>query len=151
MNEKIDLRQFSSLRELNDEQQEALLEQAVIEEYGEGDYIFHEGASATHVCFILQGKIDIEVKSEKKIFVLDQLGPGDLLGWSACLGTGNSTASSFCQSHVRLVKIEGTVLREILHKDTERGLQAAMDIARIIARRLRESRKRLTHLLGDMV
>lgn len=152
MADRIDLSGSSDLRHLGEAQRNSLAEQATVEEYGKGDYVFSEGEPASTVCFVIEGRIDLEVQTMRGTpVVLDVLGPGDLLGWSACLGTGSATASSHCQSAVRLIKIEGEVLRNVLKDDADKGLLVMMEIAKTIARRLRESRTRLTHLLGDYV
>ena len=152
MVENIDLNAFRDLNNLGEAQRKALLEQARTDTVAKGEYVYQEGEPATEVCFVISGRIELEVQTMRGTpIVLDVLGPGDLLGWSACLGMGNATASSHCQSETRLLRIEGALLRELLKEDADRGLLVMTDIAMTVARRLRESRNRLTHLLGDMV
>ena len=152
MVENIDLNAFPDLNNLGETQRKTLLERARIDTIAKGDYIYHEGEPATEVCFVISGRIELEVQTMRGTpIVLDVLGPGDLLGWSASLGMGNATASSRCQSETRLMRIEGSLLREMLKEDSGKGLLVMTDIAKTVARRLRESRNRLTHLLGDML
>ncbi len=152
MVDNIDLNTFPDLTNLGGTQRTALLERARVDTIAKGDNIYLEGDPATDVCFVISGRIDLEAQTMRGTpIVLDVLGPGDLLGWSACLGMGNATATSHCQSDTHLLRIEGSMLRELLEQDSSRGLLVMTDIAKTVARRLRESRNRLTHLLGDMV
>lgn len=138
------------LKNLTEQQKEKVAEFSMIEEYEPGDYVVREGQPPIDVYFMLEGKIDLEVESPRGTpIVTDSLTHGDLLNWSACLGGGQVTASSHCRSKVKLIKINGEEFINILQQEPSAGFLIMQDIARTIARRLRESRNRVSHLLAD--
>lgn len=139
------------LKHLTASQKSSLYEKATSFTLPKGEEIFKEGADATDVYFLLEGKVNLQTSTlQDKSVVTDVLKAGDLLGWSSVFRGAKMTATAICASDCRLAKFQRSLFMAELLKHSDTGIQVMINITEIVSRRLRESRSRLAlHLSGS--
>ena len=75
--------------------------------------------------------------------IIDELGPGELTGWSAVLDGQKFTASASAVEPTTLVAFDGPSLRELFHEQQALGGRVMSNIVVLIASRLGHLRSRL--------
>jgi CRP-like cAMP-binding protein len=112
-----------------------------------GEVLFQEGATHPWVYLIVSGDVGLEMcvpaRGCSRILTL---GPGDLLVWSALLGTGRMTATAVALTPTRLLAIPAQALRELCEQDPAFGYQWMRATAEALARRLLATRLQLLDL-----
>jgi CRP/FNR family cyclic AMP-dependent transcriptional regulator len=143
------LRRSAFFRNLTDEQLATLAAIAHTEERQRGEYLFREGAPADRLYLIVSGRVELEIQIDAggAIAVVEALSANDLVGWSAIVEPYLYTSSGRCVQPTVVVAIDGRRLRELMRADARLGLEVYQEIARIVARRLRDTRLRLTRWL----
>lgn len=143
------LRRSAFFRNLNDEQLTTLAAIAHTEERRRGEYLFREGTTADRLYLIVSGRVELEIQIDAggAVAVVEILGPSDLVGWSAIVEPYLYTSSGRCVQPTLVVAIDGSQLRELVWADARLGLEIYREIAHIVARRLRDTRLRLTRWL----
>lgn len=128
---------------------------ATEESYRTGQSIVEEGDQAEHVFVILSGSAQVlgtSTDSSRTLFVLAELGPGELFGEVSILTGMARTATIVAAEPVRCIALPATEFLRVL--ETTTGLAAAT--SRVLARQLfdtsrrfaRNTPDRLTGLLG---
>lgn len=105
--------------------------------YDVNDTLFHEGESAEYVYLVVTGKIVLELCAatiyQKNLM---NVGPGEMLGWSAFVEQRNYASTGVIVTPTRLVKIDGKRLRAICDRDPDFGYDFMHRIMRALAQRL---------------
>jgi CRP-like cAMP-binding protein len=108
---------------------------AVEESHAQGVFLFREGDPARHLYLLREGRVRLSVGNRGLLaHVLSE--PGDALGWSSVVEHDAYTASAECLLPVKVVKIEGHGLNQILEKDPLSGLRFFRRLASLIGQRL---------------
>jgi CRP-like cAMP-binding protein len=106
-------------------------------EYDSQDILFHEGAEAEYVYFVVCGKIMLELCPstiyQKKLL---SIGPGEMLGWSSFVEQRNYASTGVVVAPTQLIRIDGKHLRAICDRDPEFGYDFMHRIVRALAKRL---------------
>ena len=145
----VEFNELSLLEDLTQSQRSNLLEKTSTFTLKKDEVIFREGKEATHIYFLLEGKVTLQTSTiDDKPIVTDVLRPGDLLGWSALFEGAKLTTTAVCNSDVRLARIERDDFVGELLKHSDTGILVMMKAAETISRRLRESRSRLALYLS---
>lgn len=109
-----------------------------------GQLIFREGEIANRFYLVLEGSVQLEAEATDRPAVpVDQLGAGDVLGWSWLLPpyTWNFTARAV--TPVKAVFFYGTWLRERSETDLPLGYELMKRTAVVLMRRLQATRQQL--------
>src|SRR4051812_22686787 len=70
------------LRGLSEAHLEALADCAMRLHYAPRDIIFREGDPANRFYFLIKGRVSLETERDEKRVVVQEIGAGDVLGWS---------------------------------------------------------------------
>ncbi|MBC7292902.1 MAG: cyclic nucleotide-binding domain-containing protein, partial [Thermoleophilia bacterium] len=71
-----------------------------------------------------------------KEVTVDEVGPGDVVGWSTVTGPYVYTATAVTAERSRVIVLRGTKLREILEINNHIGYRVLKGIGNVVARRL---------------
>jgi len=137
---------FSGLSETALRQLAAL---AVPRRYGVGEALFNEGASCGELFVLRRGKVQLymRVPGHGGVSILT-LGPGQLVAWSAVVGTGEMTTSAVALEETEALAMPGDKLRELCEQDHDFGYRFMERVASALARRLVATRLQLLDLFG---
>lgn len=109
-----------------------------------GQLIFREGEIANRFYLLLEGHVQLEAEAPDRPAVpVDQLGAGDVLGWSWLFPpyTWNFTARAI--EPVKAVFFYGTWLRDRTETDLPLGYELMKRTAMVLTRRLQATRQQL--------
>jgi CRP/FNR family transcriptional regulator, cyclic AMP receptor protein len=131
-----ELRQFKIFAELDVADLDAIAQIAHVEEFESGEELTTEGAAAERLYLFLKGKAAVKVRSPGGQQVLiDELGPGELLGWGAVMEPHVCTASAWTTERSEVVVVPGADLRELCDANKHIGYQVAKGIGEVMSRR----------------
>jgi CRP/FNR family cyclic AMP-dependent transcriptional regulator len=114
-----------------------------------GDIIFREGYPAHSLFLLIDGWVDVVVKTDAKDKhheLVTTLSPGELLGWSALVDPYVYTGSAFCASPVEAIKFKGADLLGLFELDPKLCCFMMRRICQVIANRLRATRLQMVSL-----
>ena len=109
-------------------------------DYAAGEYIFRTGERGAGAVLIRQGDVSIRSGNTE----LAQLGAGDLLGEIALAVDEPRTADAVAITPVSLVFVLRLDIEEWIDRAPAQGARLALNLARVIARRLRHANQLLT-------
>ena len=90
---------------------------AQVHEYGESDVVFHEGDVADSACFVISGKLSLELSPSTMYHkCLVSVGPGEMLGWSSLIEHSHFAATAVVVEPAKLVLIDGLCLRKMCQR-----------------------------------
>ena len=131
-----ELRQFKIFAELDDEDFESIGRIAHVRELDTAEKLTTEGAPADHLYLFLKGKAAVKVRSpEGHQVLIDELGPGEMLGWGAVVEPHVYTASAWTSKPSEVIVVDGRRLRELCDANRHIGYQVARGIGEVISRR----------------
>lgn len=115
--------------------------------YRPGDMIVKEGKEADRFLLITEGKASVEIHTPGQGRVLLQtLGPGEVVGWSWCLGPNQGAFDVVCREDLTGIEFEGWRLCEAMESRPELGYRVAKGLLGVISGRLEATRLRLLDL-----
>ncbi len=132
-----DLREFNIFDELNDRELECIAKIAKLEELGKGASLTHAGAPASNLYLVKEGLVSVLSPgvSGREVAV-DEVGPGQVVGWSALTGPYLYTASTVTADKCTLIVLNGNKLRDIFEVNNHIGYRVLKGIGHIVARRI---------------
>jgi CRP-like cAMP-binding protein len=121
-----------------------------LREFGAGDVIFREGANCNDLFLIAMGLValDVQVPGRGPVRILT-IGQGELLGWSAMLGTGPMTATATVLEPTSAFAISGTTIRALCEQNHEVGYRIMQQTAATLAQRLTATRLQMLDLFAE--
>jgi CRP/FNR family transcriptional regulator, cyclic AMP receptor protein len=126
-----------------------LAEMAQLRSHAAGDVLFQEGAHCSDVLVVRSGKIQLSVRVPGRGSVpILTLGPGQIVGWSPILGSGEMSTSALALAATEVFALPGDRLREFCEHDHEFGYRFMERMARALARRLVATRLQLLDLFA---
>jgi CRP-like cAMP-binding protein len=137
LTEAEDLREFKIFDELNERELEIIAKIAKTEELGKGAYLTQAGASATNLYLIKKGLVSImSLRPGGKEVPVDEVGPGQVVGWSTLTGPYLYTASTVTAEKSTLIVVNGNKLREVFEVNNHIGYRVLKGIGYVVARRM---------------
>ncbi len=131
-----ELRQFKIFAELDQSDFEAIGRIARVREYDTAEKLTTEGAEADRLYLFLKGKAAVKVRSpEGRQVLIDELGPGEMLGWGAVMEPHVYTASAWTTKPSEVIVVDGKRLRELCEANKRVGYQVAKGVGEVISRR----------------
>ncbi|NBT28803.1 MAG: Crp/Fnr family transcriptional regulator [Gammaproteobacteria bacterium] len=117
------LRQVPLFSGLHDNDLTSLAQMAREVEVGVGDVIIHQGSQSDALYVVTEGQIRVFLTDESgKEIILSLDGPGTVVGEISVLDGGLRSASVAARQNTRLLKIEGSALRELLQSNMSLAL-----------------------------
>lgn len=115
-----------------------------------GQIIFHEGEEANTFYLIRQGKVALQIFSERRgpLTVLT-LGEGEILGWSWLFPPYRWKFSARTLEPTRVFAIDGQCLRAKAEQDHELGYELLKRFAYVVEDRLEAMRLQLINVYQD--
>jgi CRP-like cAMP-binding protein len=130
-----------------------LVELAVLaarREFASGAVIFREGADCDELFLIDAGLValDVQVPGRGPVRILT-VGQGEMLGWSALLGSGLMTATATAIEPTKAFAIPGSKIRSLCERNHEAGYRIIWQTASALAQRLTATRLQLLDLFAE--
>jgi len=122
---------------------EELANIARIEEYQEGEVLFHEGQQVESVYLLVNGEVALEISASgiRPQHVLS-VGAGESLGWSALLGRRRRTATAKATESTTVIRMDGQQLTDLCQQNPRLGYEIMRQTAAALADRLNAMRLR---------
>ena len=131
-----DLRQFKIFAELDEADFESIGRISHVREFETAEKLTTEGAAAGELYLFLKGKAAVKVRgSDGRQVLIDELGPGEMLGWAAVVEPHVYTASAWTTKRSEVIVVDGTRLRELCESNRGIGYQVAKGIGEVISKR----------------
>lgn len=122
--------------------------------FRQDEIIFEEGAEATNLYILRSGMAVLEMRLHPVPdrppipTPLESITPGECFGWSAIVEPHTYTLSARCQTDCSTLAILGSRLHQEMAADPELGCEVQSAVSRLVARRLADTRLRLTSGVG---
>ena len=141
----------SLLKVLSPGARDRLLELAQDTAFPAGARIFEEGGRADRFWIIRTGSVDLDTRVPGLHgAVVEQLGPGDLLGWSWLFPPRSWHLGAEAATPVRAMEFNADAVRSLCEEDRELDRALTLSVAEVIAHRLQSARRRLLDLYGPV-
>jgi CRP/FNR family cyclic AMP-dependent transcriptional regulator len=108
-----------------------------------GQVIFREGETANRFYLIEHGKVALESSTLGEPVRIEEIGDGDLLGWSWLFPPYAWHFSARALEDTTAIFFYGTVLREYCEKDNSLGFELFKRMSVVMLRRLQAARQKL--------
>jgi CRP/FNR family transcriptional regulator, cyclic AMP receptor protein len=130
--------------DLNERELAEVARLGTIEKRGAGARIIAEGTNAGALYLLKEGKVAVRMSSRDGHEVLiDELGSGDVFGWSAVLDDQMFKAAIWAVEDSTVIVLDGDKLKQLFDANTYIGYRAVRMIAAVTASRLEKLRSRL--------
>lgn len=139
-----ELREFKIFEELNDRELETVAKIAKTETLGPGARLTELGSPASRLYLVKEGLVTVLMPAgpDGKEVPVDEIGPGDIIGWSAITGPYLYTASTECAESSTLIVLNSNRLRELFEVNNHVGYRVLKGIGNVISRRMAALEKR---------
>ncbi len=122
---------------------------SVQSEFAEGSTIFRAGEPANRFYLIQSGRIALEIPTEARgPFLVEMLGPGDVLGWSWFFKPFVWQFSARSVEKTSVQCFYGKRLQELCEAQPEFGYEFLKRLSEVIVRRLSVTRRQLKEVSG---
>jgi CRP/FNR family cyclic AMP-dependent transcriptional regulator len=111
-----------------------------------GHVIFREGEAANRFYLIERGKVALESSTLGEPIRIEEIGSGDLLGWSWLFPPYAWHFTARALEHTSAIFFYGTVLREYCEKDNPLGFELFKRMSAVMLRRLQAARQKLLNV-----
>ncbi len=135
------LRAIPLFRELNRRELQAVVELIEIRKYSTGDVVFQQGGPGDGVYVVLKGCVKVVQKDGKdgEKVLLAQSESGSFFGETALLEDVPRTAAAVAAEDTRLALFPRDALHQLAKQRPHLGVKIAIQLARIVAERLRQT------------
>ena len=117
-------------------------------DYPAGAEIFRQGPDSPYLYFVLDGEVALEVHvSGQEAAEIHRGGPGELFGWSPVLGRRSMTATGRTTAPTRMAVLEIARVLELCERDPRFASAFYRQVATVLASRLDDTRRQLSHHL----
>jgi CRP-like cAMP-binding protein len=139
---------YSLLAKLSQEHVRKLLAIAEERNYDQDELIFPEGAKSEFLFLIASGNVALEIVAAGKKIVLQTLGPGDAMGWSALTETTTTHFQARALSRVQSIAFDGAKLSAAFEYDHSLAYQVMKRLLALVTERLDLTRMQLIDMYG---
>jgi CRP/FNR family cyclic AMP-dependent transcriptional regulator len=112
-----------------------------------GQVIFQKGETANRFYLIESGRVALESTAGDKVVRVDEVGPGDLLGWSWIFPPYVWHFDARAIEPTTAIFLYGTMLREYCELDPALGYELFKRMSEVMMRRLQAARVRLSEAM----
>jgi CRP/FNR family transcriptional regulator, cyclic AMP receptor protein len=121
-----------------------LVDCAMRSQFTAGQVIFRKGETANRFYLIERGKVALESSVSDEIVRIDEVGTGDLLGWSWIFPPYVWHFDARAIEPTTAIFFYGTILREYCDKDPALGYELFKRMSEVMMRRLQAARVKLS-------
>ncbi len=125
----------------------ALLEELMADcdevQFAAGQIIFHEHEECDQFFMILSGRVELEFDVLGRMIALEELGPGDELGWSSLLMREGKKFQARAVSPVHALAFDAAKLMDTCVKHPAFGFGLTRRLLEVVSRRLHATRLQL--------
>jgi CRP-like cAMP-binding protein len=125
-----------------------LLEIAEERWFEENEIIFPEGARSKYLFLIASGRIALETMAGGQRIVIQTLGAGDTMGWSALTETTTTHFQARALTHVQTIALDGTALSVVFEENHSLGYEMMKRLLPLVTERLDHTRMQLIDMYG---
>lgn len=145
------LREFKIFEELNDRELEQIAKIAKTEHLGPGAHLTEVGTVASSLYLIKEGKVTIFARGPKgKEVPVDEVGPGNVVGWSTLTGPYLYTATTITAERSTLIVLNGNKLRQVFEVNNHIGYRVLKGIGSVVAQRIAAFEKRSANTPNEL-
>jgi CRP-like cAMP-binding protein len=131
-----ELHHFKILRHLDFADLDSIGRISRVREFPVGERLTSEGDAADAMYLIVRGKAAVRVSDpDGRQVIIDEVGPGDVLGWSAAMEPYVYTASASAAEPLEAIVVNGEALRDLCAENKQLGYQITKGIGEVITRR----------------
>ena len=116
-------------------------------EFAAGQVIFRKGETANRFYLIERGRVALESSAHDDDVRIDEVGPGDLLGWSWIFPPYVWHFDARAIEPTRAIFLYGTILREYCEADPALGYELFKRMSEVMMRRLQAARVKLSEFM----
>jgi CRP/FNR family transcriptional regulator, cyclic AMP receptor protein len=113
-------------------------------EFTAGQVIFRKGETANRFYLIERGKVALESSAQDDVVRIDEVGAGDLLGWSWIFPPYVWHFDARAIEPTRAIFLYGTILRQYCEADPALGYELFKRMSEVMMRRLQAAREKLS-------
>jgi CRP/FNR family cyclic AMP-dependent transcriptional regulator len=128
---------------MSDQHVRLLADCALSSQYEAGRVIFREGEMANRFYLIERGKVALESSTLGEPVRIDEIGEGDLLGWSWLFPPYAWHFTARALEETDAIFFYGTILHEYCEKDHSLGFELFKRMSVVMLRRLQAARQKL--------
>lgn len=113
-----------------------------------GSKIFEQGDPAESLYVVVVGDVVVNFKPDDgPAIAVAHVKAGEVVGWSAALGSRRYTSEAVCETYTQLLRIAGDDLRRLCSTHPETGVVLLDRLAAVIAERLNSTHGLVVSLL----
>ena len=110
------------------------------EKFPKDTVLFQEGDKATSLYILVNGSVDLKIKSETTVYSLTE--QSDIFGWSSMVENSQYTATAVCNRDIRVIKIDTRRLNRLFNENPMFGLTVYRRLCGVFNLRLSSIYKR---------
>jgi CRP/FNR family transcriptional regulator, cyclic AMP receptor protein len=140
------LKEFTFLKDFNDDQLKKLAALSSEEKYTAGTQMYQKGDTARGLYLITEGKIVLFMDNymgphtPPMQVTVDMITKGEPMGWSAVVEPYLYTLGALCIDDTKLIALDAFGLRKLMEEDCALGFKIMQAAAKIISNRLTHTR-----------
>lgn len=137
---------------LSDEHLGALVGIARRRRFAEGAILLEEGSEGERCYLLVRGTLEIALSQRGQAYqVLATLKPGDLCGELAMVDGHVRSATCRAVSPVEVLELDRARMHALFKQQTELGYRVMFNLSRLLARRIRQTNRKLKTTLSDLL
>ena len=145
------LKQFSYFADLDQDDLRKLASITQQDTIPAGTEVFHEGESAERLYVIVRGTVEIRYAlGDGRQLAIQNLGPGDLLVWSALFEPYKTTSAGTTKEETLVLAVDAPKLRQLLKNEPVLAQRLLHQVAKVLAERLETARAKFTELVRNL-
>lgn len=133
---------------INESHIRLLADCAMRSQFTAGEIIFRKGETANRFYLVERGKVALESSAGDEVVKIDEVGPGDLLGWSWIFPPYVWHFDARAIEPTTAIFLYGTILREYCDADPALGYELFKRMSEVMMRRLQAARTKLSESMG---
>ena len=104
------------------------------EKFPKDTVLFQEGDKATSLYILVNGSVDLKIKSETTVYSLTE--QSDIFGWSSMVENSQYTATAVCKEAINVIKIDTHRLNRLFNENPIFGLTVYRRLCGVFNKRL---------------
>ncbi|HBP17163.1 MAG TPA: hypothetical protein DEA08_05120 [Planctomycetes bacterium] len=140
---------------LSDEQLDRVVALGQVESFPEGAVIVEEDKAGKSCYFLIQGRVDIEIRSpfggSDKVQKIATIKRGEMFGELSLVDGFLRSASARAAEAVELLAFENEQLEALMEDDPRIGYQIMRNVANVLSSRIRTTNMKLRNTLSDIL
>ena len=137
---------------LEEPQLNTLLLQASVESFPEGETIFNQGEKAVRLYVLVEGAVDLTIKTEEKIdFMTSKIEKeGAVFGMPSLIEPFRFNVTAICSKPSKVLVLDANHIKKRIEEDPKMGMEVMKKLASIYFNRLNDLRSGVSNLLKTL-